>query len=200
MRSRLPSAGSIRAPSAELLYAKTGRQSIAYRMAGNGPPLVFLHGFLCDSRCWMSQLTSLSDRFTVAAWDAPGAGSSPDPPEQFTITEWAEALAEFLDAVSIDRAHIVGLSWGGMLAQEFYRLDRARVDHLVLADTYAGWKGSLPHDIVEMRRARCYHDASRPPHEVVAEWVPADFFWTPHQSLRPRWQLLWRTSIRLGSA
>jgi pimeloyl-ACP methyl ester carboxylesterase len=138
--------------------------------------LVLLHGFLCDSRCWRTQLAGLADRFTVVAWDAPGAGSSPDPAEPFTITEWAHALAEFLDAISIDRAHVLGLSWGGLLAQELYRLHPARVDHLVLADTYAGWKGSLPEDMVEKRRARCYRDALRPRREVVAEWVPAEFF------------------------
>ena len=46
----------------------------------------------------------------------------------------------------------------------------------MLADTYAGWKGSLPPDMVEKRRARCYRDASRSRHEVVAEWVPTEFF------------------------
>jgi pimeloyl-ACP methyl ester carboxylesterase len=112
----------------------------------------------------------------VVAWDAPGAGSSPDPPDPFTIADWAHALAEFLDAVSIDCAHLLGLSWGGMLAQELYRLYPTRVDHLVLADTYAGWKGSLPEDMVAKRRSRCYRDALRPGQEVVAEWVPAEFF------------------------
>jgi pimeloyl-ACP methyl ester carboxylesterase len=52
---------------------------IAYRQAGQGPPLVLLHGFLCDSRCWRQQLASLSDAFTVIVWDAPGAGASSDP-------------------------------------------------------------------------------------------------------------------------
>ena len=138
--------------------------------------MVLLHGFLCDSRCWRGQLTGLADRFHVVAWDAPGAGASSDPAETFTITDWARSLAGFLDELGIARAHLLGLSWGGMLAQEFFRLHPARVDHLVLADTYAGWKGSLPEAAVEQRRARCYRDASRPVRDVVAEWVPRDFF------------------------
>ena len=121
-------------------------------------------------------MVGLANRFLVVAWDAPGAGGSPDPAETFTITDWAHTLAGFLDSLAITRAHLIGLSWGGVLAQEFYRLHPMRVDHLVLADTYAGWKGSLPEDAVELRRARCYRDASRPAHEVVAEWVPGDFF------------------------
>lgn len=153
-----------------------GAHSIAYRVSGAGPPLVLLHGFLCDSRCWRTQLEGLADQFELIAWDAPGAGSSSDPPDSFTITDWAHVLADFLDAAGFPRAHFLGLSWGGMLAQELYRLFPTRVDRLVLADTYAGWKGSLPNEVVEKRRARCYRNAMRPSDEVVADWVPADFF------------------------
>ena len=60
--------------------------------------------------------------FRVIAWDAPGAGESSDPPDGFTLTDWADCLASFLDAVDVAEANLVGLSWGGLLAQEFYRL------------------------------------------------------------------------------
>lgn len=163
-------------PLPRLRKARVGTRSIAYRTAGEGPALVLLHGFLCDSRCWKAQLAGLADRFTVVAWDAPGAGSSPDPDESFTVADWAETLAGFLDSISLDRAHVLGLSWGGMLAQELYRLHPERIDRLILVDTYAGWKGSLPPDAVETRRARCYRDAARPSRDVVADWVPAEFF------------------------
>ena len=68
-----------------LLRAEVGGRSIAYQRAGNGPALVLLHGFTHDPRAWRPQLESLSDRFTVIAWDALGAGQSPDPPEPFEI-------------------------------------------------------------------------------------------------------------------
>jgi len=165
-----------RMDAAHVLDTEVRGHSIAYRMQGEGPPLVLLHGFLCDSRCWRTQLDGLSDRFKVIAWDAPGAGASSDPPETFTITDWASVLVSFLDALEIGPATVLGLSWGGMLAQEVYRLYPDRVERLVLADTYAGWKGSLPPDAVEKRVARCYRDAARPAAEVVDEWVPADFF------------------------
>ena len=159
-----------------LSHTTVGDHSIAYRMAGNGPPLVLLHGFLCDSRCWREQLDDLSDEFTVIAWDAPGAGASSDPPESFTIEDWANVLARFIETLGIARAMVCGLSWGGMLAQELTRLDPARVERLILADTYAGWKGSLPPAAVEKRLERCYRDAARPKDEVVVEWVPVEFF------------------------
>ena len=153
-----------------------GGHSIAYRSAGNGPPLVLLHGFLCDSRVWRRELEDLSDRFRVMAWDAPGAGESSDPPDPFSITDWALCLAAFLDAVGIERANVLGLSWGGLLAQELYRLDPTRVLGLILADTYAGWRGSLGEEVSEQRLARCVRESSLAAHEFVARWVPIEFF------------------------
>src|ERR1041385_4056807 len=117
--------------SAEMLRIEVHGYSVAYRQAGQGPALVLLHGFLCDSRCWKQQLRSLSDQFRVVAWDAPGAGLSSDPPDPFTISDWSHCLAKFLNLLDIERAHILGLSWGGLLAQEFYRLYPANILSLI---------------------------------------------------------------------
>lgn len=162
--------------SAEMTHAEVGGHSIAYRRAGEGPALVLLHGFLCDSRVWRQQLLDLSDEFTVLAWDAPGAGSSSDPPDPFTITDWGKCLAEFLDIVGVARAHVLGLSWGGVLAQELYRLYPTRVLGLILADTYAGWKGSFPRSAAEQRLARCLRESSMPAEKFASLWVPKEFF------------------------
>src|SRR5215217_9385203 len=124
--------------STELSHLQIDDLSIGYRRAGEGPALVLLHGFLCDSRCWRRQLADLSEQFNVIAWDAPGAGSSSDPPDPFTLADWSRCLAKFLDGLGVARAHLVGLSWGGVLAQEFYRFYPMRVSRLVLADTSAG--------------------------------------------------------------
>jgi pimeloyl-ACP methyl ester carboxylesterase len=137
---------------------------------------VLLHGFLCDSRVWRRELETLSDRFTVVAWDAPGAGRSSDPPDPFTIGDWATSLARFLDEVGVERAHILGLSWGGLLAQELFRLHPTRVQTLVLADTYAGWKGSLGEEPAAQRLARCERESTLPRDAFVARWVPVEFF------------------------
>jgi pimeloyl-ACP methyl ester carboxylesterase len=161
--------------SAELHRAELDGHSVAYRYAGEGPPLVLLHGFLCDSRCWRRQLAGLSEHFRIVAWDAPGAGSSSDPPDPFTITDWAQCLAQFLDTVGIERAQVLGLSWGGILAQEFYRLYPDRVPALILCDTYPGWKGSLSESVCEKRLERCFLESSLPPEEFVPRWVP-EFF------------------------
>ena len=62
-----------------------------------------------------------------------GAGSSSDPPDPFMISDWTHCLAKFLKLLDIEQAHILGLSWGGLLAQEFYRLYPVRVLSLILA-------------------------------------------------------------------
>lgn len=159
----------------ELSHVQIDDLSIGYRRAGTGPPLLLLHGFLCDSRCWRSQLAELSDQFDVIAWDAPGAGSSSDPPTPFTLADWSRCLARFLDAVGVPRAHVVGLSWGGVLAQEFYRLHSNRVARLVLSDTYPGWGGSFPPAVVAKRVARCEQDSLLSPAEFLSRWIPEMF-------------------------
>jgi len=149
--------------------------SIGYRRSGTGPPLVLLHGFLCDSRCWREQLIELARYFTVIAWDAPGAGASDDPVADFTFTDWSRALVGFLDALGVSSTTMLGLSWGGVLAQEFYRRNPSRVNRLILAGTYAGWKGSLRGNAVAERLARCERDSRLSPQEFVARWVPEMF-------------------------
>lgn len=165
-------------------FLDVGGQAIAYREAGEGPPLVLLHGFLCDSRCWRGQMADLSSELAVVAWDAPGAGFSSDPPPWFRTSDYVGCLAGFLDAVGIDRAHVLGLSWGGILAQEYYRLYPDRVRSLILADTYAGWKGSLPEAVWKERLATCLEHADGPRESVVAKFVPSVFSNAAPQALR----------------
>jgi pimeloyl-ACP methyl ester carboxylesterase len=124
---------------------------IAYHRVGTGPPLVLAHGAALDGRSWKPQLDALSDELTVVAWDEPGAGRSSDLPPEFTLADYADCLAEVIDAVGLGAAHVGGLSWGGTVALEFYRRHPEQVATLILADTYAGWKGSLPPEEVRAR-------------------------------------------------
>jgi pimeloyl-ACP methyl ester carboxylesterase len=156
----------------DLLRTDVGDLSVAYARAGHGPPLVLLHGFLFDSRSWRPQLEGLSSEFTVIAWDAPGEGRSSELPEHFEIADWAHCLAGLLDAAGVGQAHLAGLSWGGLLAQEFYRRSPDRVLSLVLADTYAGWRGSLGAARADERLAACLRDSTMSAAEVVSRYLP----------------------------
>jgi pimeloyl-ACP methyl ester carboxylesterase len=168
----------------DVITAEVDGNRIAYRRSGQGPALLLLHGFLCDSRVWRHQLAGLSDEFTVVAWDAPGAGGSSDPREPFTTAHYAQCLAAFLNSIGVERPHVLGLSWGGILAQEFFRLFPERIRSLVLADTYAGWKGSLPEPVYKERLATCLVDATGPPEALVAKFLPGVFTDAAPQELR----------------
>lgn len=100
-----------------MLRAEVNGLSVAYQRTGDGPALVLLHGFTHDSRVWRPQLEGLADQFTLIAWDAPGAGQSSDPPDTFGVSDWADSFAGFLNATGVHQADVVGLSWGGLLAQ-----------------------------------------------------------------------------------
>jgi pimeloyl-ACP methyl ester carboxylesterase len=124
---------------------------IAYQRAGQGPPLVLVHGAGIDGRMWRPQLEALADEFTVVAWDEPGAGRSGDLPGGFGLADYAHCLAAVIEALGLGRVHLAGLSWGGTVVQELYRHHPDLVATLILAGSYAGWKGSLPAEEVEAR-------------------------------------------------
>jgi pimeloyl-ACP methyl ester carboxylesterase len=126
---------------------------VAYERAGDGPPLVFVHGAADDGRIWQPQLDAFASEFTVVAWDQPGAGRSADVPAGFGIAGYASCLAALIEALALGPAHVAGLSWGGTVALELYRHRPELVATLILADTYAGWKGSLPEHEVRARVA-----------------------------------------------
>jgi len=126
---------------------------IAYERVGEGPPLVFVHGAAEDGRVWQPQLAGLADEFTVVAWDEPGAGRSSDVPHGFGLADYSYCLAALIDALALGAAHVAGMSWGGTVVQELYRHRPELVATLILIDTYAGWKGSLPEVEVRARVA-----------------------------------------------
>ncbi|WP_406035534.1 alpha/beta hydrolase [Nocardioides sp. NBC_00163] len=126
---------------------------IACRRAGNGPAVVFVHGGAEDGRAWTPQLDALSDEFTVIAWDEPGAGGSGDVPAGFALSDYADHLAGLIRALDISPCTLVGLSWGVTVILELYRRHPAVARSLVLADGYAGWRGSLGPDEADARLA-----------------------------------------------
>ena len=148
---------------------------IGYRRAGTGPPLVLLHGAWSDSREWRRELDTLSDEFTVIAWDAPGCGPSFDPPDDFPLAAYADAVARFVDAIGADHPHLLGISFGGGLALEVYHRHPALARSLVLASAYAGWAGSLPADEVAERVRRVFEESEQPPSEWAPSYLPSFF-------------------------
>ncbi|MBG6239723.1 pimeloyl-ACP methyl ester carboxylesterase [Mycetocola sp. CAN_C7] len=136
---------------------------IAYERVGKGPPLVFVHGAAEDSRIWQPQVVELSDEFTVVAWDEPGSGRSSDLPQSFGLAGIADRLAILIETLELGPAHVAGQSWGGTVALELYRRHPGLVATLIMIDTYAGWKGSLPAAEIRARVADTRQKLTSPP-------------------------------------
>ena len=155
---------------------EVGGLNIAFERAGTGPAVVLAHGFVGDARStWGSQIDALSDEFTVIAWDAPGAGGSTDPPEDFGMDAYADCLAGFLRALRIERAHLVGLSFGGALVLAAFHRHRGLASSLTLVSGYAGWLGSLGTEEADQRLARSLEASRLTPDEFVAAMAPSMF-------------------------
>jgi len=90
----------------------------AWRERGDGELVVLLHGLGGSRIAWDAQLASLSDHWRAAAWDMPGYGAAdPLPDEPLTFHALAEAASGWVTLLGAARAHVVGISMGGMVAQ-----------------------------------------------------------------------------------
>ncbi|HEX4933058.1 MAG TPA: alpha/beta fold hydrolase, partial [Gemmatimonadaceae bacterium] len=110
---------------------------IGYDDAGQGDPIVFIHGFPHHRGLWAAQVGALLDRARCIALDLRGFGESTVAPP-YSVDRYADDVAVLLDALKVERAVICGLSMGGYVALAFWRRHRARVRALVLMDTRAG--------------------------------------------------------------
>lgn len=108
---------------------------VAWREAGGGPVVVLLHGLGGSRTAWAPQLEALAGDHRVVAWDLPGYGTSPAPDGPLTFSALADAVAGLLDTLGVERASLVGLSLGGMVALHTSLEHPDRVAGLVLLDT-----------------------------------------------------------------
>lgn len=103
-----------------------------YEEAGTGDPLVLLTGLGGDSQAWALQVRALSPKFRVITVDNRGAGRTSAPDKPYSIAAMAEDTAALLGHLGIAKAHVVGWSMGGMIAQELALAHPALVNRLVL--------------------------------------------------------------------
>ena len=130
---------------------------IAVEVAGSGPFVLFLHGIGGNRHQWRAQLEALSDRFKVAAWDARGYGDSEDVDGPRRFSDFTGDVVRVLDHLSVDAAHLVGLSMGGRIARDVALRFPASVASLVLANTSPGF------DALTEEERRAFIDARAAP-------------------------------------
>ncbi len=126
---------------------KTERIDPAPRIAvdhmGEGPLVVLLHGIGGNRTNWRDQLAAFAARFHAVAWDARGYGLSDDYDGPLTYRDFCDDLLRVLDHFKADKAHLVGLSMGASIIQDFYAQHPHRVASMVLADTRPGFEAAF---------------------------------------------------------
>ena len=117
-----------------------GAPRIAVEHVGAGPLVIFLHGIGGNRSNWHDQLFEFGRDFHAAAWDARGYGGSDDYEGPLDFADFAHDLRRVLDHFGAPRAHLVGLSMGGMIALDFAERYGDRVATLTLCDSLPGFK------------------------------------------------------------
>ena len=119
----------------EIQLAET---TIYYEIHGQGPPLVMIRGLGGNADHWYAQIPAFEKEFTVITFDNRGMGRSRYSGGEFTILKMAEDTIGLMDALQLEKAHVMGLSMGGMIAQELAATFPERVRSLVLVATHCG--------------------------------------------------------------
>lgn len=121
----------------EAFFVEVSGIRIRVRVAGSGPPLLLLMGIGANMEMWQPLVSQLGDRELVA-FDAPGAGGSATPRWPMTMGQHATLVRKLLDRLGFPRVDVLGVSWGGLLAQKLAIDVPDRVRRLVLAATMPG--------------------------------------------------------------
>jgi pyruvate dehydrogenase E2 component (dihydrolipoamide acetyltransferase) len=135
-----PEPETVEAGGKSLQYLKVGE--------GEGDPLVLLHGFGGDINIWVFNQEALAAEHTVYSLDLPGHGQSTKDVGDGDLASFVQALADFLDAMEIEKAHLVGHSMGGAVAGAFANAHPDRVSSVILISS-AGLGPEINEEYIE---------------------------------------------------
>jgi pimeloyl-ACP methyl ester carboxylesterase len=121
---------------------------VVYRVAGEGPPVVLIHGMVNASRHWNAVAERLAERHLVIAPDLIGHGDSATPRGDYSLGAHASVIRDLLSALGIERATMVGHSLGGGIAMVYFWQFPERVERLALVSS-----GGLGHDVSPLLRS-----------------------------------------------
>lgn len=121
-----------------------GDIDIAYKMFGNGKPVLLINGFSAPLDFWDPiLLANLASNHTVIVFDNRGIGNTTSGIKKFSISQFANDTAGLLDALNVSKADVIGWSMGGMIAQELTLIHPEKVDKLVIHASSCGGKQSV---------------------------------------------------------
>jgi len=142
-----------------------------YEIHGEGVPLTMIMGLGANSEWWEEDLINrLKNHFKVILFDNRGTGRSEDPGEDFTLKMLADDVAKMLENLGINKTNLLGISMGGMIAQEIALNYPEKIMKLVLCSTYCGGSKSVqpsPEIVKILSKPR----EGRPIEEIIDEMV-----------------------------
>ncbi len=141
-----------------------------YEVSGTGFPLLLINGLGSDHTEWLFQLPAFAIRHRVVCFDNRGAGDSEAPPGPYSTERMGDDAAALLSFLRIGRAHVLGVSLGGMIAQQLALRHPGRVARLVLACTTPG--GGLSVRPSEEALAAFARREGEPPEEELTRMIP----------------------------
>lgn len=151
----------------------------------DGAPVVLLHSIATAGSMWSLQLPIWQHEFRILNIDLPGHGASPAPVQALSFAETADLVAAVLDAHSLERAAIVGLSWGAMIAQAFALAHPGRVRALALAHTAAHLPDAAREAWADRITTTLAEGIGSQIPSTMERWFTADF--RSHSPLTTRW-------------
>ena len=115
---------------------KTSRFEINYVEEGEGFPVILIHGLAGDHSAWKPQIEALKNDYRVIAFDNPGSGDSSLVEEPTSTSYLADAAIELMDKLDVERAHIIGRSMGGSIAQHMALKEPGRLQSIAMAASF----------------------------------------------------------------
>ena len=160
-----------------LHFATVGRYRLRYLDVGRGPVAVLIHGLAGDHTAWRPQIDSLRERYRVIAFDNRGAGQSTQLDEPVSTRDLADDTLGLMAALGVQRAHVIGRSMGGAVAQHMALAAPDRVGSLLLCASFARLDALGRRVLSNMREAlewrMSWADHAR---HSVQNFVSAQFF------------------------
>jgi pimeloyl-ACP methyl ester carboxylesterase len=141
--------------------AKINGITIDYMVEGQGEPLIMIIGLGSDQSNWRLQTGLFKKYYRTITFDNRGVGKSDKPTGPYTINMMAEDTISLMDHLGIEKTHLLGVSMGGMIAQELAINHPERVDKLVLGCTFARRNGTSGFSSEVTRALEAYDRSSR---------------------------------------
>jgi 3-oxoadipate enol-lactonase len=169
-------------------YIEANGITIRYRVTGSGPPILILRGLVRSMDFWLDFEPALRRHFTVITHDNRGIGGTSAPWGLYSTAAMADDSAALLRAIGFDKVHVLGISLGGMIAQEIVLRHPDLVERLTLGCTRpGGGHGSRPAPGALARLVSC---AFLPDEQANRRSMPillSEGFMEAHPEIEPKW-------------